>query len=181
MSVRNYAYVGPPEIRDAVASVSPGVPIRNRAELLAWLTANSADAGRDGGITATFVVDPDGILRLADRRSEHVACAAGGPVLSAGEITFTADGDVDAVSNQSTGFCPDPESWVHVATALDQIPVAHPDQFTTSVVFRLCTACNSRNIVKDDWFVCDVCGGELPADWNFPVDVSPPQGMDPRL
>lgn len=169
MSTRHYSYVGPPEIRDAVASAPPGVPIRIRAELLAWLAANSSDAGRDGSITATFVVDCDGILRIADRRSEHVACAAGGPVLSAGEITFTADGDVDAVSNQSTGFCPEPESWVHVAAALDRTPVAHPDQFTTSVVFRLCPECNDRNIVKDGWFVCDVCGADLPAIWNFPV------------
>jgi len=24
-----------------------------------------------------------------------------------------------------------------------------------------------RNVVKDDYFTCAVCGGELPAWWNF--------------
>ena len=169
MPVRFYSYVGPPEIRDAVMSAQPGAPIRNRADLSAWLASDSADAARDGSITATFIIDCDGVLRLAPRRSEHMACAAGGPVLSAGEITFSADGDVSEVSNQSTGFCPEPESWDHVAAALDHIPVTHPGRFTTTVVFRLCPGCNQRNIVKDDWFVCDVCGADLPVVWNFRV------------
>ena len=101
------------------------------------------------------------------RRAEHVACAGGGPVLSAGEITFF-DGDVSEITNQSTGFCPEPESWTTVAAGLDAIPVNRPDDFTTRVVFRLCPACNERNIVKDGWFVCDLCGADLPETWNFP-------------
>ncbi len=32
---------------------------------------------------------------------------------------------------------------------------------------RRCLACGQRNIVKDDWFVCGVCGKDLPAAWNF--------------
>jgi hypothetical protein len=24
-----------------------------------------------------------------------------------------------------------------------------------------------RNVVKDNWFVCGVCGAELPVKWNF--------------
>lgn len=168
MATRYYSYVGPPAIRDAAAGTRPGDPIGSRADLVAWLAANSADTRPDGSVTATFVIDCDGVLRLADRRSEHVACAAGGPVLSAGEMTVSADGEVVEVSNQSTGFCPAPESWIHVAAALDRIPVVHPDRFTTSVIFRLCSECGSRNIVKDEWFICEVCGGELPGEWNFP-------------
>lgn len=54
--------------------------------------------------TVTFVIDLDGKLRLADRNSEHVACAGGGPVLAAGEMTFLADGpdlEVVDVNNNS--------------------------------------------------------------------------------
>jgi hypothetical protein len=29
-----------------------------------------------------------------------------------------------------------------------------------------CTACE-RNVVKDRWFECQVCGAELPQAWNF--------------
>jgi transcription initiation factor TFIIIB Brf1 subunit/transcription initiation factor TFIIB len=36
--------------------------------------------------------------------------------------------------------------------------------------FRRCPACGERNIVKDDWFVCGVCGADLPTVWNFLPD-----------
>lgn len=131
-----------------------GALIHTVDDLSAWLTAQSLDVDLDGSLTATFVVDTDGILRLAPRRSEHVACASGGPVLSAGEITFSSDGNVTQITNQSTGFCPEPESWPSVADALDRIPTDRPDDFTLCIVFRLCPKCNERNIVKDGWFVC---------------------------
>ncbi|MCH8924343.1 MAG: hypothetical protein IIA67_14485 [Planctomycetes bacterium] len=152
-------------------SSPPGALICTVDNLSAWLTAQSSGLESDGSLIATFVVDTDGALRLAPRRSEHVACASGGPVLSAGEITFSSDGMVSDVTNQSTGFCPEPESWQSVADALDRIPVDRPDDFTLCIVFRLCPKCNERNIVKDGWFVCDLCGADLPAEWNFPAAV----------
>ena len=169
MFSRRYSYVGPPEIRDAALSSPGGAVIRSVDDLAAWLVGHAEDAEPDGSLTATFVVDGDGLLRLAPRRSEHVACAAGGPVLSAGEVTFSPDGDVSEISNYSTGFCPEPESWPVAAAALDTLVVAHPGGFTTPIVFRLCPKCNERNIVKDDWFVCAICGAHLPEDWNFPA------------
>jgi hypothetical protein len=169
MAPRQYQYVGPADIRDAALASSPaGAPIRSVNNLSAWIASRSPDAEPDGSLIATFTVDVAGILLLAPRRSEHVACAGGGPVLSAGEITFS-EGDVSEITNQSTGFCPEPESWPTVAAALDAISVDRPDDFTTRVVFRLCPACNERNIVKDGWFVCDLCGADLPEDWNFPL------------
>jgi hypothetical protein len=45
--------------------------------------------------------------------------------------------------------------------------VAHPGRFTTEVVFRRCERCGERNVVRDGWFVCGVCGAELPAEWSF--------------
>ncbi len=77
---------------------------------------------KDGSFIATFIITLNEELLVAPRRSEHVACASGGPVLSAGEITFDDNLVVIEVTNQSTGFCPEPESWASVAihlTALD--------------------------------------------------------------
>ena len=169
MARRQYQYVGPADIRDSAFASSPaGTPIRSVDNLSAWVATRSSDIEPDGSLIATFTVDVGGTLLLAPRRSEHVACAGGGTVLSAGEITFL-NGDVSEITNQYTGFCPEPESWPTVTAALDAIPIERPDEFTTRVVFRQCPACNERNIVKDGWFVCDLCGADLPEKWNFPV------------
>ncbi len=164
-----YHYVGPEPIRSRSVGTPGGGRIESMGDLLSWLVED--DGGGAGAVTAaaTFVIDPEGVLRLADRRSEHVACAGGGPVLSAGEMFFSTAGDaaVEEVSNLSTGFCPEPESWAAVALALDRIGVPHPGRFTTEVLFRLCPRCGQWNVVKDEWFACQVCGGELPESWNF--------------
>ncbi|BDA71358.1 hypothetical protein CAL7716_055240 [Calothrix sp. PCC 7716] len=58
----------------------------------------------------TVIIDVDEQLWIADRHSEHVQCARGQRVLSAGEITFTLASSnvlVSEVSNQSTGYCPE--------------------------------------------------------------------------
>ena len=121
-------------------------------------------------LAATFVVNLEGRLRIADCHSEHVACSGGGDVLAAGEMLFSIDGldvSVEQVSNQSTGYCPEPESWVAVGRALDSAGIAHPGVFTTACEFRRCESCGERNIVKDRWFYCDICGAKLPDHWNF--------------
>jgi mannose-6-phosphate isomerase-like protein (cupin superfamily) len=74
---------------------------------------------------------------------------------------------VEEVTNLSTGYCPEPESWPVVGDALDRLGVVHPGRFTTQVIFRRCPVCGERNVVKDGWFKCQVCGGELPRVWNF--------------
>src|SRR3954447_12385452 len=137
---RLYHYVGPEVIRSRSASAPGGRPVSSREDLRAWLDGQDL-SGWVGRIAATFVIDSEGVLRLADRRSEHVACAGGGPVLSAGEMFFSAAGEdlvVEDVSNLSTGYCPEPESWHAVGEALDRIGVRHPGRFTTEVVFRRC-------------------------------------------
>jgi hypothetical protein len=170
LAVKSYRYVGPETIRSKSEGRPGGRRIDSLGVLLSWLVGHHG--GVAGGVTdaATFVIDPEGFLRLADRRSEHVACAGGGPVLSAGEMFYLAAGDavlVEEVSNLSTGYCPEPESWVAVGEALDSLGVIHPGRFTTEVVFRLCPECGERNVVKDGWFACQVCGGDLPEVWNF--------------
>lgn len=164
---RLYCYVGPQTILAASRSSKPGAIIKSQADLRAWLEAHWTESDDDGSLTATFVVGKDGHLRLASRRSEHVACASGLPVLTAGEISFLRNGEVTGVSNHSTGFCPEPESWPFCAAALDQLGVIHPMGLTTAVIFRLCPRCKERNVVKDNWFTCEICGAELPANWNF--------------
>lgn len=160
-----FFYVGPDDIRAAV--VRPGEAgraVRSPDDLRAWL-ADAGPAERDDPFT--YVVDLAGTLLLAPRRSEHVACAGGGPVRAAGEIAFAAreDGgwEVAEVSNQSTGYCPDPEaSWPPLAEALDRAGLARPGRFTQAVVFRHCRRCGERNLVKDDDFTCALCDAPLP-------------------
>jgi hypothetical protein len=143
-----------------VSPASQGTSIRAASDIAPFAT----------GVPLTFVVGVDGILRVADQRSEHVACAGGGEVLSAGELTAVRSGGAFAiieVSNQSTGYCPEPESWQAVGDALDRAGIAHPGHFTFEAVFRRCPQCHERNLVKDSWFYCAICDGVLPVAWNF--------------
>jgi hypothetical protein len=165
-----YYYVGPKEIYKNAASKRAGHRVESAQDLAQWLRQSGQTQNHAGLIPVTFVVDKDGYLRVADRRSEHIACAGGGPVLAAGEMFLraTAGGiELEEASNQSTGYCPRAECWIAVAEVLDRLGISHPDRFTCEIVFRRCRACGGRNIVKDDSFICYTCGAELPANWNF--------------
>ncbi|MDN3358888.1 hypothetical protein [Actinomadura sp. DC4] len=164
MTVRRYRYVGPLDVLAAVRPGREGRAIGSQDDLAAWLGLQGSSE------PFTFVVDLAGVLRLAPRRSEHVACAGGSAVLGAGEITFARDGErwaVEDISNQSTGYCPDLTSWAAVRHALDRAGLAHPGRFTAPIVFRLCPGCHERNLVKDGHFACAICGAALPERWNF--------------
>ncbi|BCJ76480.1 hypothetical protein CS0771_60240 [Catellatospora sp. IY07-71] len=163
---RRYRYVGPEDVLAAVTPDDSGQRITSADELVAWMAVQAPAERRE---PHTFVIDVAGGLRVAPRRSEHVACAGGRPVLSAGEIGFTRQGGrwtVTEVSNQSTGYCPEPSSWPAVAAACEQAGLVHPGGFTAAFEFRRCTLCDQINIVKDDDLACAVCGGELPREWN---------------
>lgn len=86
----SYRYVGPDEIRAAVRPDSEGRVIRSTADLAAWVTERGEAEAEE---PYTYVVGLDGLLRLAPRRSEHVACAGGHPVLAAGEMAFNHPSD----------------------------------------------------------------------------------------
>ncbi|MFG3491432.1 hypothetical protein [Streptomyces sp. NPDC047972] len=163
---RAYRYVGPTELKETVRPGSGGCRIRTAAEFGEWVAARSVAELAE---PFTFVVGEDRALRLAPRRSEHVACAGGGRVLGAGEITFVREERgwaVSEVSNQSTGYCPDIASWSEVARAIDRTGLVRPRGFTHEVVFRRCPGCQEHNIVREDDFVCVFCGGDLPETWN---------------
>jgi hypothetical protein len=168
--MRLYAYVGPPEI---LANSAPSLSrrlIKNARDVADWVHDTKQTVSRENEITATFIVSTDGRLWVADRHSEHVACAAGLQVLAAGEMTFRNSAEqveVVAVSNQSTGFCPEPESWFQVAHVLDAAKLLHPNGFTNVFEFRRCDSCGTTNIVKDGWFWCEACDARLSPRWNY--------------
>lgn len=163
--MKRFSYVGPKEIRDAVRGDPPGTFIRAARDLEPF-----AD-----GEPRTYIVDPEGALRVASRRSEHVACAGGGDVLAAGELTAVLapakkgvrECRIVDISNQSTGYCPAPTSWDAVAESLDNAGILRPDGFTFVAIFRRCPSCRERNLVKDGVFECALCAAELPTEWNF--------------
>ncbi|MFJ7911387.1 hypothetical protein [Kitasatospora sp. NPDC096204] len=161
-----YRYVGPAELKELVRAGGEGRSMRSSVDFGAWVSALTPDELAE---PFTFVVDASGVLRLAPRRSEHVVCAGGEEVLSAGELSFREESGrwaVEEVSNQSTGYCPDVISWPVVAEALERIGVYHPSGFTHEVVFRRCRSCRELNIVREEDFVCVFCGEDLPLEWN---------------
>ncbi|NEU72315.1 hypothetical protein PI95_006940 [Hassallia byssoidea VB512170] len=165
-----YKYVGSEEVQLAVASFAIGKKIQSVSDLEKWIYETKQQTNPWGLIPATFVVDSEGYLRVSDRHSEHIACAGGESVLSAGEIFFRYGDEgleVAEVTNQSTGFCPEPESWKYLDNALKLILLPHPPGFTIEFIFRRCCACNQVNLVKENVFICAVCGEKLPNIWNF--------------
>ncbi|TDD61632.1 hypothetical protein [Actinomadura rubrisoli] len=171
---RTYRYVGPADLKAMVRPANAGRSIRTPTDFHNWASEQELTE------PFTFVIDTEGILRLAPRRSEHVACAGGAPVLSAGEMTFVHEEGrwfVTEVSNQSTGYCPDTNSWPAVAEALEQVGLGHPPGFTHEVIFRRCPACQEHNIVREDDFVCVFCDSDLPRNWN--IDASSTNDLAP--
>jgi hypothetical protein len=168
-TMRLYSYVGPRQIAERVGPSPSGTLVESPGDVLRWARATGQKANDNVAFIVTFVVDEAGSLRIADRRSEHVACAGGHPVWSAGEMTFVSDMEaveVVAVSNQSTGYCPEPESWPEVEAALQRANLPPPKGFSPACVFRRCVRCQAINLVKGGVFECAVCDGELPKEYN---------------
>ena len=165
-----YRYVGSAEIRDALQDAQsqyriPRQSVSSSEDVRQWCNAQNVTQIQP---TFTFVVDERGVLWIADRHSEHVACARGGLVRAAGEITFDlgAKVRVTEVTNQSTGYCPAPASYAALAEALTRAAIEHPTAYTRNFDFRRCTICGLLNVVKDeDWF-CAACEAPLSARWN---------------
>jgi hypothetical protein len=141
-----YSYVGPPHLRTAT---TPGERIVSSAHL------QRVFAAQPEGLP--YIVDLTGALRVAPRRSEHVSCAGGADVLAAGELHFPPL----RVTNQSTGYCPGPESFEAVRAALSEAGVKPPARFDPEIIFRRCGRCGEMNLVKEAWFVCVFCDADL--------------------
>ena len=137
-------------------------------DLFAWRDATKVK--NHCAVPVTFIIDLDENLWIADRHSEHVACAGGRDVLAAGELVFQFEKDqveIIDVSNQSTGYCPEPECWDIVGPVLDRLQIDHPKHFSAAFTFRRCESCRAINIVKEGVFECAICGHALNEKWNF--------------
>jgi hypothetical protein len=170
LSRREYRYVGSKSLLELLERPSQRVLVESEETVRKWIHETQKIPKGQNWITATFIVDTKVQLYINDQRSEHVVCAAGGNVLSAGEMTFILSRnqiEVSEVTNQSTGYVPEPESWWAVEKALDQIGLKHPPDFMPAYLFRWCTQCGTINLVKDEWFECGVCQSPLSLEWNF--------------
>ena len=165
-----YPYIGPRDILEVAQTKPGGYPITTPQDLLDWLDQTAQQPDQQALYWVTYTVSQQSQLHIADRHSEHVACASAAPVLAAGEMAFrltAAAPAIEVVTNMSTGYCPEPSSWSALHPLLTSIGFAPPDAFTTEIIFRKCPACGQRNVVKDDWYYCGVCDTELPQEWNF--------------
>jgi hypothetical protein len=158
----DFSYVGDSKILADVDFGAPREHIQNKQDLIKL-------ESKDKITWATYIVDLENRLWLADRRSEHVACARGKAVLAAGEMAWQTEKntvEIVEITNQSTGYCPTPESWGVVSAVLDRLDIVFPSSWTRVFLFRRCP-CGQINTVKDGVFECAVCGQELSLYWNF--------------
>ena len=165
-----YNFVGPKEIQRQVRPDKTGKVISNIEEIQQWIDFEKLKPDRNDEIIVTFIIDLNYHLLVNPRESEHVVCAGGQPVLSAGEMTFELNKgkviSISEITNQSTGYCPSPKSWKEVEKALKLIHIPFPERFTTEYIFRICKKCNCINIVKDNFYVCAFCDSELNTEEN---------------
>lgn len=162
-----YAFIGNKDLLNLVRPELEGYVIYSFSDIENWINTTKQKANKDNQVVATFIIDASGNLRINDRHSEHVVCACGRDVLSAGEITFELSKQkifISQITNQSTGYCPSPASWSAVQKALEKIGIKHHTYFTTAFEFRVCKNCGWINIIKDAYFVCEniECQNELP-------------------
>jgi hypothetical protein len=162
---RVYEYVGSRRIAELADAPIERLALRSPDDV-----RTSRLAPKRGALELTYIVDTDGQLWLSDRHGEHVSCARGRAVLAAGEIVLAITEDavlVESVSNQSTGYCPEPACWAAVDRALRACGLSPPPAFTHAFEFRRCTECGQINLLKESMPECASCEAELPAEWNF--------------
>lgn len=168
----HYNYIGPKQILQRVKPIYKGTIVKKSEDIFHWINEQNESA-KIGDLTiCTFVIDLNGNLLIANRHSEHVQCAFGKDVLSAGEISFLIEKQqqifIESITNQSTGYCPAASSWAEVEKALQKIEGLNvPDGFEPSFVFSYCPNCQTRQIVKEAFYYCPSCEGELLSEEAF--------------
>lgn len=73
---------------------------------------------------------------------------------------------MEAVSNQSTGFCPQVESWSVMDEVLRGLGCVYPSEWTMACEFRRCETCEALALVKEDWYECVFCQASLLYTYN---------------
>lgn len=148
--MRSYRYIGPPDLIPKGA-FPPRTLVDSRNTLKNWITDHADEIDIEDNIAATFIVDINYLLWIADRSSEHVECARESDVLSAGEIFSTylnGEPAIDHITNQSTGYCPEPESYPAIKRALYTTDISYPASYEPEFIFRLCTKCEAKDSQK---------------------------------
>lgn len=159
-----YLYIGP----SGLISRNDGRRhVQSTSGLVRWFIDHREERDAEDLVPATYIVDLRQNLWIADRRSEHVACAHGEPVLAAGELFIDLEGRIARFSNQSTGYCPPVETCRLVKSLLEQFGIPAPLCFEPACEFRRCEICGERQIVKDGDLSCVGCGADLPFVWNI--------------
>lgn len=167
---RHYQYAGPLHCIPKADEMPVRFRVTQAMDVQKWQFVTAPEEEYDGSYAATFIVDLDGQLWIADRRSEHVACARAAAVLAAGEMFFEIRQKnvcILRVTNQSTGYCPEPASWEAVAHALRPTGIPHPAGYEDPFEFRFCVPCRNICLIKDDDFTCPRCEAPLPEFWNL--------------
>jgi hypothetical protein len=165
VQARAYPYVGPRELRELASAEITRIEPESEAHLASWIRASYGLEPT----TFTYVVTELGRFRISDRHTEHVSCAEGLSVLAAGEVELIVKGDevhVETLTNQSTGYCPEPSCFPAIARALAEAGLDPPSSFTHEFVFRRCRSCHDITVVKGAIFECPSCESDLPAEWN---------------
>lgn len=167
-----YEYIGPKEILEIIEEKYQGRVIETSEEIFDWIIENHSKPKKDDIIICTFIINLENKLVIADRHSEHVQCANGKNVRSAGEIGFQVDNqkriNVFSITNQSTGYCPSAKSWTEVDKALKKIScLTFPNGFEPEFVFSYCPNCKTRQIVREDFYFCPTCEGGLLSEKEF--------------
>lgn len=166
--MRLYHYIGPKELLRSLDNTSPRHELTGPSGLEQFAKSIGVSFW-NGSATFSYVVLPPMRLFIADRRSEHLACARGEPVLTAGEITFTKGSsglEVSAANNLSTGYCPESSSWGALDLALRAANLSGIHGFAPSFEFRFCAECSMTCVIKNEVYECPRCLGVLPREWN---------------
>jgi len=166
---QSYFFVGSKELEARVEEKYEGKKINQIKDIYQWIKESNQRIENEN-IIATFIVNEQEELVISDRHSEHVMCAGGRNVLSAGEITFNFEKKnifVSEITNQSTGYCPKTTSWEIVNITLSKIGIEHPKYFTKAYEFRYCENCQTKNLIKEEIYQCAVCNSDLDFEWNI--------------
>jgi len=165
MQEKKYQFIGNKEFLKLLKPELIGHCIKSVTDVENWIMVTNQKTDMNYEIISTFIIDLDYNLRINDRHSEHVVCANGEPVLSAGEITFELKKSkvirISQITNQSTGYCPSVKSWDSVKIALNKTKIDFPEFFTTEFIFRICEKCGWINVIKDNYFYCINCENEF--------------------
>jgi hypothetical protein len=170
-AMRLYNFVGPRRVVELAHAPIARCEPADAQELRRWLL----DQRMGSPVALTYVVTLRRRLCVAPREAEHVACARAMPVLAAGEVTVAMARDavrVLSLTNQSSGYCPEPSCFEAVTLALDALGILAPTSFEHEFIFRRCPTCWTIVVVKDDDFTCPSCETTLPPAWNL-ADFGP--------